>query len=74
MKTHFMPNKSVHENTNESRMHNAFQCLSSNIKYASGDEDAVRDLIADLLHYADARGFCSAAILIDARNNWRVER
>ena len=74
MRVLFKPNKKVHENTNESRMLNASTCLSASAKYCSGDEDAIRDLIADLLHYADCKGFRTKDILRDATDNWKAER
>lgn len=74
MKIKFKPNKKVHENTNQSRMLSAYKSLTACPKYASGDEEAIRDLIADLLHYADSRGFNPADILKDARDNWQAER
>ena len=73
-KFRFKPSKQIHENTNRSRMLSASQCLTSCNKYRSKDEDSVRDLIADLLHYADAKKFNTAEILKDATDNWTAER
>ena len=38
------------------------------------DEDAVRDLIADLLHYCDKFGHDGAKILARAKRDWQAER
>jgi len=74
MKFKFDPNKNVHENTNQSRALNASQSLKACAKYRSADEDAIRDLIADLLHYADSMDFSTTDILRDATDNWKAER
>lgn len=74
MKVTFKRNKQVHENTNESRMLNASKCLGACAKYCSGDDDAIRDLMADLLHYADCKGYRTMDILRDAIDNWQTER
>ena len=55
-------------------MLNASICLGACVKYGSGDEDAIRDLIADLLHYADWKGFKTKDILRDTIDNWKAER
>jgi hypothetical protein len=42
---------------------------------AGGDyEDAISDLMADLLHYADKLGHDGEALLARAERNWRMER
>jgi len=74
MSVKFKPNKNVHENTNQSRMLSASQCLAACKKYAPPDEDALRDLIADLLHYADWKAYKTEDILRDATDNWKAER
>jgi hypothetical protein len=74
MKIKFKPNKKVHDNTNQSRALNARRSLTACAKYGSDDEDAVRDLLADLLHYVDFKGFNPDEILRDATDNWKVER
>ena len=38
------------------------------------DEEAVRDLIADLLHLCDREGLSGRAALLGARSNWLLER
>ena len=38
------------------------------------DEDAVGDLLADLLHYCDREGFDGRELIDRAQRNWRYER
>ena len=38
------------------------------------DETDAQDLISDVLHYCDSRGFDSEDVLRRAANNWRAER
>jgi hypothetical protein len=38
------------------------------------DEDAVRDLMADLLHFCDRQDIPGAKIMATARRDWRAER
>ena len=74
MKRKFNPEKNVHENTNQSRMLSASQSLAACRKYSPRDTDSIRDLIADLLHYADSEDMNAHEILKDAIGNWRAER
>lgn len=38
------------------------------------DEDAVSDLITDLMHYCDREGHPGAKLLTSAKRNWKAER
>lgn len=52
---------------NEYRAANAYDIMTThtaNLKYSCGDEDAVVDLIIDLLHYARQQGYESATELL----------
>lgn len=66
--------ESVHENTNQSRVLNASQAQVSCRKYSSQGEDSIRDLTADLLHYAHSKDFNAQEILRGAVGNWTAER
>ena len=52
---------------NEIRAANAYEIMTThpaNLKYSCGDEDAVLDLIIDLLHYARQQGYEPTAELL----------
>lgn len=38
------------------------------------DEDAVRDLFGDLLHYCDREGMAGVSLMAIAKRDWRAER
>lgn len=65
-------------NKNGKRAKNAEAGLSASLK-ARGDppridEDAVRDLLADLFHYCDRERISVNSIVRTAKNDWKAER
>jgi len=70
--------KHVHDDsevmTNEKRVSCASDAMFRTEKYRFGTEDEIRDLICDLLHFADCHEFNAMEILRDAKSNWRAER